>query len=86
MPGVILRQSAPVDALSSVRLSYISEIETILLDNNSLLIVKSVIKDKFIFTCTSVITARRVVLCPQESHRVEAISRRLCFSAPFETV
>ena len=58
-------------ALSSVKQSYISEKETILLVKNPLLAVKLVIKDKFIFTqlildYTAVIIANRVVLCPQE--------------------
>ena len=49
---------------------------------NSLLTVKSVINDKFLFTqlildCASDTIASRVLLCP---HRVESVSRHLCFA------
>ena len=41
---------AECNALKSVRQNYISVLETILLASNSLLTVKSVINDKFLFT------------------------------------
>ena len=76
---------AECTALSSVRQSYISVLETILLASNSLLTIKSVISDKFLFTqlildCTSDTIASRVLLYPQECHRVESVSRHLCFA------
>ena len=78
---------AECNALSSVRQSYISVLETILLTSNSLFTVKSVIhvNDKFLFTqlildCICDTIASRVLLCPRECHRVESISRHLCFA------
>ena len=76
---------AECNALSPVRQSYISVLETILLASNPLLTVKSVINDKFMFTqlildCTSDTIASRVLLCPHECHRVESVSRHLCFA------
>ena len=76
---------AECSALSSVRQNYISVLETIRLASNSLLTVKSVINDKFLFTqlildCTIDTIASRVLLCPQEGHRVESVSRHLCFA------
>ena len=81
--------TAECSALSSVRQSYISVLNTILLASNSLLTVKSVINDKFLFThlildCTSDTIASTVLLCPQECHRVESVSRHLCFALHFK--
>ena len=62
---------AECNALSSVRQSCISVLETILLASNSLLTVKLFLFTQLILDCTSDTIASRVLLCPQECHRVE---------------
>ena len=76
---------AECNALGSGRLSYISSLESILAVNNSLLTVKPVINNKFLVTqsildCTSVTITNSVLLCPEDCHLVETVSRHLCFA------